>query len=295
MYRMLFESVVARVVTSKIFDLAQFRRVSVWVETVVAASVGEGSSSSMAMQIRNYKGVAPWDAVNLLAFDDFNNMVRGLRVGRSRFALRQMHFLHSHFPVDFDSSCRMRSTDVDWPKTVQNDYGLKEETKCWLNQIRAFKDRIVQLGIYDSSAIVFKSDHGAPASYFSRPPGNLKVRGHPLWGYDRYRPLLMIKGLYARKPRIELDGSPVGLPDLARTTCLLAGFGEQRCHAFPGLDLMSNIKSTLSRDVYLEVARSPTSSHQFDDHITVRTRLDSSRSLRQSMSEASLTVVQNDE
>jgi hypothetical protein len=288
MHRLWFESVVARAVTSRLFKATRLRKVSGALEAVVAASLGGDRSFGVTAEIRNYKGVAPWKAINLLAFDDFNSMVRGLRVGKSEFALRQMHFTHSHFPVDFDSSCRMRSTDAEWPKTVQNEYGLKEETKCWLHQFRMLKNRLVELGIYDSSAIVFKSDHGAPASYFSHSPGSLSVRGHSLWGYDRYRPLLMIKGFDVRRPRIVFDNSLVGLPDLARTTCLLAGIEERRCVAFPGVDLLSPIDFSSSPEIYLEVVRSPSSSHRFDDHVTIGLRRDVGQSLLQSMRDASL-------
>ncbi len=288
MHRMWFEAVVARIVTPKLFTAAGMRRVSAGVEALVSAWLRDGQSSGLAAEIRNYKGVAPWKAASLLAFDDFNGMVRGLHVGTSGFTLRKMHFAHSHFPVDFDSRCRMRSTDAEWPKTVQNEEGLREETKCWLRQYRAFKEKLVKLGIYDSSAIIFKSDHGAPVTYFKVPPRSLTISDHPLLGYDRYRPMLMIKGFDMRSPRLVFNNSLVGLPDLARTTCLLSGFNIQRCRAFPGVDLLSPADFSSSRDVYLEVVQSRLSSPHFEDHFSVGIRRDTGRSLLQSMRDASL-------
>jgi hypothetical protein len=288
MHRMWFESVVGRAVTPKIFRTARLRRIAVKVEALTTGLLSDGRNDGVIAAIRDYKGVAPWKAAHLIAFDDFNSMLQGLRVGKSPIAMRKMHFTHSHFPVDFDSSCRMRSTDADWPKTVQNETGLKEEAKCWLGQFRLFKDTLKKLGIYDSSAIIFKSDHGAPASYFATSPGNLKVHAHPLWGYDRYRPLLMIKGFDVRRPRMVFDSSLVGLPDLARTTCLLVSLDGRRCRVFPGVDLLSPIDFSSSREFYIEVVRSRSSSHRFEEHVTVGIRRDSGMSLLQSMSQASL-------
>jgi hypothetical protein len=178
-----------------------------------------------------------------------------------------MHFTFSHYPVDFDETCRYRGDELGFHERRENEEGVLGEVECILSTLPHVLDKLRDLGLYDSATIVFKSDHGKPASYATEPPGNLAINGHYL-GYDRYRPFLMIKPPDRREPELEVVDELVLLDDLARTLCRIVR-KDASCEEFPGLDLNAeDLSSSGSYNLY--VVKALSSDHQYDNHRVVR-------------------------
>jgi len=179
-----------------------------------------------------------WDVQLTEAIMDYQHYVDGLRVNGTSNVAHFMHFTHTHFPVDFDRECHFRSDDEAWHQTHQNEAGVADEAYCALNQMAQFLTRLRQLGAYDRSIVVLKSDHGKPASYFDKSElRSFKIRNHLRWGYNRYTPLLMIKDFNSRAGRIDFDDEPAMLDDLALTLCRHSKI-EADCTIYPGFDLL---------------------------------------------------------
>lgn len=211
---------------------------------------------------------APWDAQNTLQRDDLVALTQNLHVTDSRRTVRFMHFLHTHFPVDFDESCTYRSDSTEWFNSNQNTQGLLNETYCALQQTAAYIDKLKTLGIYDQTTLIVKSDHGAPANYFESDPDGITFNGHPLWGYNRYRPLLMIKAPSTTHESVIYNGEIRSLADLAKTLCLHAPSTSQ-CTEYTGVDLFSSTPQHDDNLLYLDIVKDQTSSFDFDTQKTV--------------------------
>lgn len=221
----------------------------------------------------NYSNTS-WKSGLVPQIYDFYGLVDSLKVGGSMTDsepyLRMMHFVHTHFPVDFDENCAIRGTDKVWIDGNQNYQGLYNQGICELNQFAYFLNKLKRLGVYDNSLIVLKSDHGEPASYFHSEPYSLKINGHDMWGVNRYMPLLMIKDFNASNESIYYNDLLVGLPDLAITLCRASGLED--CDYFKGVDLTSPSREALnlSPHIFIDVVKDKTSSFSFDTQKTVK-------------------------
>jgi arylsulfatase A-like enzyme len=180
-----------------------------------------------------------------------------------------MHFLHTHFPVDLDRACKYHSDDVTWYLQNQSEAGIKGETICALTEAARFVDRLRALGIYEQTFLVIKSDHGQPASYFDAPPHNYRINKHPLWGVNRYFPLLMIKDRGRVAPRMEVISKAVTLGDLSKTLCLELLGDDSVCQPFLGVDLLAEPDLREDPVIYVNVVKDAQSTFAFDTHLTV--------------------------
>lgn len=222
---------------------------------------------SKAQRILAHQG-APWDAQNTLQSDDLIALTQNLHVTDSQRTVRFMHFLHTHFPVDLDENCTYRSDSAEWFNSNQNYQGLLNETYCALQQTATYIEKLKALGIYDQTTLIVKSDHGAPANYFESDPDGITFNGHPLWGYNRYRPLLMIKAPSSANDSIVYNNELSSLTDLARTLCLHAP-GNSQCGEYSGVDLLNATHQYDDNKLYLDIVKDQTSSFDFDTQMTV--------------------------
>lgn len=212
-----------------------------------------------------------------------------LGTGDAPLSVRLMHFAHTHYPPDFDARGVLRGTEPGWHESQRNPAALLDQTRFALSQAVRFLSGLRGLGLYDRSLVVIKSDHGEPPGFFDTAPWNLRIRDHPLWGYCRYRPLLLVKERGARRAKMRVDGRLVTLGDLARTLCNARAHPAKDCSAFPGLDLLSDAPpSTEEPWIFLDVVRDARSSHRFEDHETVR--LDRRRGLLEQLREKGLVT-----
>ena len=106
-----------------------------------------------------------YSSTDLLVFRDF---VSELKVTGKSQKVKLMHFVHTHYPVNFDEYCNLLIIEPELRRKRQNYTGLKKQTICALTEFSRLVDRLKELGAFDNSFIVFKSDHGEPVWYFDR-------------------------------------------------------------------------------------------------------------------------------
>lgn len=208
-----------------------------------------------------------WDIENTFNNEILVGLTESLQVKNKPRSVRYMHFLHTHFPVDLDRECNYRSYDRDWFDHNQNYQGLYGETYCGLKQTADLLQKLKALDIYDKTLFIVKSDHGAPALYFDDAPQNYSINDHIEWGYDRYRPLLMIKNYSTRHQGLSEYSELVSLGDLARTLCLHSP-SNQRCDVFKGLDLLNPQIADSSPRLYLDFVKNAASTYNFGSQMT---------------------------
>lgn len=222
---------------------------------------------SKAERIAHHRGEA-WDALNTLQSDEFVALTQNLHATSSTRSVRYMHLLHTHFPVDFDEKCIYRSDSTEWFSANQNYEGLKKETHCALQQTADLLTKLKDLNIYDKTMLVVKSDHGAPANYFDSDPDGITFNGNSLWGYNRYRPLMMIKARENENTSITYNSNLTSLSDLAKTLCLHSP-ENLKCNVFEGLDLLGTPNEQESPFLYMDIVKDPISSFDFDTQMTI--------------------------
>jgi len=232
--------------------------------------LGGGFKGDEAVSLdAGYKG-PEWKLPFLPSYGDYLAFVKKIEASKSGKSLRQLHFTFTHFPVDFDSSCRFRGNEKSWLDQAQNYNGLLDQGICEISLFSIFLDKLKSLDIYDNSIIILKSDHGEPATYYDTYPNNLKINGQKLWGFNRYRPLLMIKNKNIHQGEIKYSSDLVTLGDLAPTICIAAGLSSESCKNFPGLNLLGKYNVSDSPYFYINYTPSPQADFMFDDHKTVR-------------------------
>jgi hypothetical protein len=220
-----------------------------------------------ADRVLKHEGAA-WDAQNTLQSNELVALTESLHVVDDKRTVRYFHFLHTHFPVDFDEKCQYRSDDAEWFANNQNLQGLLKETECALRQTAGYLNKLKALGVYDKTVFVVKSDHGAPANYFDEDPEGVVFNNHPVWGYNRYRPLLMIKPRANENTPMVYSDELASLSDLARTLCLHSP-GKPACDEYTGLDLLNPAVQDTGSQLYLDVVKDQKSSYEYDTQITV--------------------------
>ncbi len=211
-----------------------------------------------------------WKKSLAATFVDFQEYVNKLELGATAPAAHFLHFTFTHFPVEFDRQCRYMGYDADWFERRQNWHGVQEETHCALLQYAEFIEKLKQLGIFEQSLVVLKSDHGKPVGYYdSLDILSETINGHDLWGYGRYAPFLAIKGFGAADAPLKANAAPVLLDDLARTICT-AALGAGQCRRYPGFDLLKEpLEIPAAAKVTLFVVASKRSGYRYDSHIPV--------------------------
>ncbi len=201
--------------------------------------------------------------------DMFRTVVNGLRTSElKRESVRMAHFSHTHFPIRTMENCEFGTPD--WSAENQNYQGMLGQAKCAWNQLSTFVSKLKELGIYDKSLIILKSDHGKPAYYFDEAPGNITINGHRFWGLNRYQPLLMIKNFDQQQNEMRYVDDVVLLNDIAITLCLIYSPSDQ-CSGFHGVDMFAKEPLDPGDEKYfVYVPKSPSSSHDFKDHLSVK-------------------------
>ncbi|MFD2642468.1 sulfatase-like hydrolase/transferase [Pseudomonas japonica] len=194
---------------------------------------------------------AKWDALNTLQSNDLMTFIDGMHVAGERRSVRYLHLLHTHFPVDLDENCSYRSADAQWFNDNQNYRGVLNETHCALRQTARLIEKLKALGVYDKTLFVVKSDHGVPVSYMNDTPDDYKINNHPMWGYNRYRPLLMIKAQAHKADTLTYNSTLASLSDLPRTLCLQVA-GKQSCKDFDGMDILNSRIESVFIDVVVD-------------------------------------------
>lgn len=239
-----------------------------WLGTV---SSDQKDEEALMANVQKHQG-AKWDVPNITGMRDYYAYVNELQVGTSAPVAHFMHFLHTHYPVDFDAECIYRSHDLEWFNANQNVDGQKAETTCALRQMAHFLEKLRELGIYDNSLIILKSDHGAPHYYHDpQTMDSFQVRAHEFWGYARYTPFLAIKAPETQQKVPARDGRLVVLSDLALTICKFVAQPEG-CDGFIGHDVLSDEQPDPGAEYHLNILTGADSTYRMDTHKSIRLR-----------------------
>jgi len=219
---------------------------------VLSYLAGEQSSINMSRKLQQHKG-ASWDVGHILTLNVFDNFVSNVSTSKKEISLRYFHFSFTHFPIDLDSECNYRSDDGTWYGNNQNEIGIENENTCAIKKLIGFIEKLKKLEIYNNSLIVFKSDHGKYAKYYSKPPNNLLFNNHPVVGYNRHRPTLMIKPFSSNKPKITYKSEVVVLPDIAKTLCEESKLNLE-CNRLNGVNLLSDsLENNIPYYIFLDI------------------------------------------
>lgn len=212
--------------------------------------------------------VPDWAKDTMLSMPLYDDFVSKLSVKDKDFSIRFLHFTFTHFPVKYDQNCKDRTDDKIWYDDNQNEEGIKNQEICAIGKFIDFIRKIKELGIYDNSLIVFKSDHGQPTNYFSTYPNNLRINNTKEWGYSRYRPTLMIKDFGTKNPNIIFKSNLVILNDLAKTLCEQSKVNIV-CKDIIGVNLLGD---SVENDVpyYLYVPKNSNGTWNYDTHMSVK-------------------------
>ncbi len=269
----------AQSVDSATLDLFKYPTIRLWTSKSLRFYWGETiqktindiilpeATNSFAKKLRYHKG-KHWDKKNIMSLAKFNSFTSNIKTNDKDISLRYMHLTFTHFPVDFDDKCNYRSDDKLWHNTNQNEAGIKTELICAIDVFINFIGKLQKLDIYDNSLVIFKSDHGKPVNYFSAPPNNFKINSNKSWGYNRYRPTLMVKGIGVVNDNIIFRPELVLLNDIARTTCESSTLNIE-CNNIEGVNLLGE-KLDNGKPYYLYVPKDKQSNFKYDSHISVK-------------------------
>ncbi len=210
-----------------------------------------------------------WDFRNVASIGRLGPFVRSFSASDDiDFSVRYLHLVYTHFPVDLDESCTYRSDSKEWFEANQNYNGIKNETICVFDNVAALLKQLKKIGAYENATIVLKSDHGKPQNFYDQAPHAVTFNNHARWGYDRYRPFLMIKAASASNSSIKFDERMALLNDLAKTLCLDSKVQNIDCSIYNGLDLLSDDPEP-DEPFYLYIVQDADSKFTFDTHISV--------------------------
>ncbi len=265
--RAFYPSLTVRLGTNRLlWVLNYFASTKIYHVLLGSSLSGEKNVNELIRRLDNHKG-GEWSKAHVASVLDFDYIANNLSIGTSTHTARFMHFTFTHFPNSFDELCNYRGDDQAWFSSNQNEQGITNSVKCALDKLSLFLSKLKALGVYDNSLIILKSDHGKPVNYYTSAPDNYKINGHIYWGYNRYRPMLLIKNFHRKKNAIEMNNALVLLDDLAKTLCHSNNL-QKNCDFFPGVNLLANKQST-NRDLYIFVPKDESSSYTFDTHKTV--------------------------
>ena len=218
-------------------------------------------------KLKHHNG-ADWDKKGILTLNLFDSFVSDISVLDKDISLRYLHLTFTHFPVDYDAECNYRSDDKIWYDDNQNEKGIRNQDICAVGKFIGFLGKLKELEIYSNSLIIFKSDHGKPTDFYSKPPYNLKINDHAIWGYSRYRPMLMIKDFEANRQNPTFKSELVLLNDIAKTICEESG-ADTDCQIFNGVNLLGD--SLINDEPYfIYVVKDAKGSFEYDTHISVK-------------------------
>ena len=225
------------------------------------------SKYDLLNQLQEHKGPT-WAKGNVMGLSMFDSFVSNISTSDKNTSLRYLHLTFTHFPILLDETCKYRANDKVWFDNNQNENGIKNNSVCGVNKFIDFLHKLKKLGIYDKSLIIFKSDHGKPTQYYSKPPYNLMINGQKNWGYGRYRPTLMIKDYETNYLNPVFKSKLVLLNDIAKTICEKSGV-DTDCQIFNGVNLLGD--SLINDEPYfIYVVKDAKGSFEYDTHISVK-------------------------
>jgi len=191
------------------------RRVRMLFEPLRTGQISSLASAVAADDIRPIMG---------MDFLGFSRFAEGLVLTDEPVA-KFYHFIPTHQPFKFDSSCNYIGTEL----ASQSLQGAEQEVVCILSVLGELIANLKRLGAYDNTLFIIASDHGYgrwinPEIESDQGQGRLSLgvyneNGHRTWGSaGRYMPILLVKP-FGASGALVADAAPVSLIDVAPTVC----------------------------------------------------------------------------
>ena len=161
------------------------------------------------------------EASNSAAF--FEQFINAMSLGRDRPAYKLLHVGVPHRPVVLEADCGF----IDVTRFSLESY--LGQSRCAINLVAAFLDRLRDLGIYDNSLLVVSSDHGThlrPLAFSGKSASLPEITGASTSSLPSIvgsaRPLMMIKPI-GQTGALEVSDAPTAHADLPATMLDLLG------------------------------------------------------------------------
>ena len=151
------------------------------------------------------------------SFSQYNTYLGKLKNARNinESVLHAGFWDFTHVPVNFDERCNKLS--LKEVEIMQNMQGQIKLSKCVTKLMIEFVQILKDKNLYDSSSIIFKSDHGSPSRYFNKGDFRKLSISNSQYGYGRYHPFLLIKNKH--KKQLNLNKSIIMNTDIAPYIC----------------------------------------------------------------------------
>ena len=136
-----------------------------------------------------------------------------------------LHVITPHFPVVTDADCAYAPNGSPTPEDFAN------QARCALSSVRTLLQRLRDLDLYDRSAIIVTSDHGADLTFIEpedehplrgiQSPARVTLPRVESWA----TPLLLVKPFAAQGP-LQTSYAPTAITDVPATLLDLAGLPD---------------------------------------------------------------------
>lgn len=165
------------------------------------------------------------DYANTLYFshrDFLQDLIDNISVKRQKPLYKYIHLMNAHGPPVVNKDCKYAGKVLPW--TREN---VRNISRCSLNHVITFLNKLKSLGIYESSLIVISADHGRGVE--------VKIRNieRPLNGYSNLprivgfaMPLMMVKPPNS-KGLLQISKAQVELADLPATVNSILNLNEE--------------------------------------------------------------------
>lgn len=169
------------------------------------------------------------------------------------------HFIHNsitHFPVTVDKNCNYIAHEDGWYDSMMSPAGNMRGNLCAAEYITKFLNKLKELGVYDNSLIIIKSDHGRHQQFYDKKSiESFKLYNHESYGFNRYTPILLIKDYNKQAKEVSFNDNPVLLGDLAKTLCINSN-ANVNCEKYPGYNLLDkNLKIPETAKAYYHIVK----------------------------------------
>ena len=138
-----------------------------------------------------------------------------------------LHVLTPHLQITTDADCAYAPK----PEPIREDFA--NQVRCAVSAVRTLLQRLLDLDLYDRSAIIVTSDHGFDLPWIE-PEDEHPLRGmrSPAgvtlpWIESRATPLLLVKPFAAQDP-LQISYAPTAITDVPATLLDLAGLSPTR-------------------------------------------------------------------
>lgn len=154
--------------------------------------------------------------------DFLQDLIDNTTIKRQKPLYKYIHLLNAHGPPTVNKDCKYAGKVLPW--TREN---VRNISRCSLDHVIVFLNKLKSLGIYESSFIIISADHGRGI--------DVKLRNieRPLNGYSNLprivgfaMPLMLVKLPNSKKP-LQISKAQVELTDLPATINSILNLNEE--------------------------------------------------------------------